>query len=382
MRPINDIRKAPIVDFLSSLKLPYDVISLGQGIPFFRPPSEAVEKVVQNAGNDTGYRYSEDAGFLSARKVISEKLVRENNITTDPSKNIIITSGANQAFLNALIAISDVGDEIIFFTPTYFNYIMATEMVGRTPVLVPTDAMYQPDIFLLKKAVTKRTKAVVTISPNNPTGAVYSHSLLKQINDLCASSGLYHISDEVYEYFTFDGAVHVSPAQFDRKLTHTVSLFSCSKAFALSGYRVGFMVIPDLLYDNVLKVQDTIGICAPSLSQLASQASWSIGGSYVHRFNDELNQMRQYCIHKLLGMQSVKLIETKGAYYFFVNLDTSLSSYDVAVRLAEEFGVIVLPGELFDVSYPSLRISYGNCPFEDLKKALDRLQNGLNKIKS
>jgi len=380
MRSIKHIRKAPIVEFLSSLKISKDVISLGQGVPFFSPPTEVIDRFKECVGERSGYQYSEDAGFLSVRKSIAEKIWVENHFNVDPIKNIIVTSGANQAFINALLAISEIGDEIVLFTPTYFNYVMAVQMVGCIPVLVPTNDQFQPDISKLKSVFSDRTKAIVTISPNNPTGAVYKSDDLKNINELCAKNDLYHISDEVYEYFVYDGAVHVSPAQFDMNLDHTISLYSCSKAFGMSGYRIGFMITPEKLYDDMIKVQDTVGICAPSCSQLACKVAWTMGKGFVQDFFDELMNMRKYCFNKLTMMPDLDVVRTNGANYFFVRLSTSLSSYEVTVRLAEEFDIIVLPGEIFDVIYPSFRISYGNCSLNDLKTGMDRLEKGLRSI--
>jgi len=380
MRFIKQIRKAPISTFLSSAQLPDDVISFGQGVPFFQPPKQVNLHIKKYVDSPRVFKYSEDEGFLQTRKIIAEKLRNENKIVADPQRNIIVTAGANQGFMNALLAITSIGDEILFFTPTYFNYIMAAQLAGCKPVLVDTDESYQPNIQRLKAALTDKTKAIVTISPNNPTGAVYPSSVLKEINELCRTSGCYHISDEVYEYFVFDDARHVSSAYFDSSLDHTISLFSCSKAFAMSGYRIGFMVIPEAIYDDVLKVQDTIGICAPSYSQLASQEAWMLGGRYTKSHLKELDELRRYCYTRLSCLSFLDVTKTMGAYYFFIKVASQTSFYDIALMLAEKYGVIVLPGELFDAPYPSFRISYGTLPLPDLKEGLNRLEQGLNEI--
>jgi aspartate/methionine/tyrosine aminotransferase len=257
---------------------------------------------------------------------------------------------------------------------------MAARLVSCNPVFVPTDSTYQPSIEKLSTVINSKTKAIVTISPNNPTGAVYSEDSLRAINELCQDHNLYHISDEVYEYFVYDDAKHHSPLCFDHSLDHTISLFSLSKAFALSGYRIGYMIFPNHLFKDLLKVQDTIGICAPSISQIAALTAIPLGNSYLSSFLPHLIDNRRIVKKKLNESSHVNGVWTKGSYYFFISIDTHQSSSLLAKRLIEEHGVIVLPGEMFDVKTPSFRISYGNLEEERLKKGLHRLIGGLDKI--
>ncbi|MFO8078459.1 MAG: aminotransferase class I/II-fold pyridoxal phosphate-dependent enzyme, partial [Thermoplasmatota archaeon] len=236
-----------------------------------------------------------------------------------------------------------------------------------------------PRIQDLQKKLSEKTKAVVTISPNNPTGAVYSADELKKINEFCASHDLFHISDEVYEYFVYDPVAHKTALIFDDDLDHTISLFSFSKAFGMSGLRVGYMVVPQHIYDDVLKVQDTIGICAPAISQLAAEAAIQMDDRYVSRFLPVFQKNREV-IRDLLSPQSkVKYSMHNGAYYIFLSYDNTLSSWELTKQLVEEYKVMVLPGSVFDREY-SLRVSYGNLKTKDFEKGLYRLVDGLNDI--
>lgn len=377
---MKQVRKAPIIHLLSEVSIPTDVISFGQGIPFFGPPKTAVSEVEKNASQPKGFTYSTDQGFFQLRSIIAEKLKKEQDVRVDPETQIMVTAGANQAFMNALLAITRPGDEIIFFTPTYFNYVMAAKMIGCKPVFSTTDKTFQPDISDLKNKITKRTKAIVTISPNNPTGAVYPPSLLNKINALCADHSLFHISDEVYEYFVYDDATHTSPLRFDSMMHHTISLFSLSKSFSLSGYRIGYMVFPENLFDELLKAQDTIGIAAPSPSQFAAQKAIPLGNTHCKKFFSTLENNRKYIQKEFSKHPLIETCWTKGAYYFFFNLNTTQSSWSLAKKLIENYKIIILPGEMFDVSHPAFRLSYGNLSEDGVKKGLHRLSEGLEQL--
>src|SRR5262249_9123741 len=147
---------------------------------------------------------------------------------------LVITAGGNMAFMNALLAIADPGDEIILQAPYYFNHEMAVTMANCRPVLVATDANYQLQPDAIAAALTSRTRAVVTISPNNPTGAVYPEAALRAVNELCRRHGVFHIHDEAYEYFVYGGARHFSPGSIPGAGAHTISLYSMSKAYGFA----------------------------------------------------------------------------------------------------------------------------------------------------
>ncbi|MFW5804777.1 MAG: aminotransferase class I/II-fold pyridoxal phosphate-dependent enzyme, partial [bacterium] len=186
--------------------------------------------------------------------------------------------------------------------------------------------------------------------------------------------------DEVYEYFIYDGKHHISPLQFDSSLSHTISLFSLSKSFSLSGYRIGYMIFPEDLLSDVLKVQDTNGIAAPGPSQAAAMSVIPLGDSYCKNFFPILKHNRDYVQNTFSSLSMIHSTWTKGAYYFFVNIDSSQSSWNLTKRLIEEYRVIVLPGEMFDVGHPSFRLSYGNLSENILQKGLNRLVEGLKEI--
>lgn len=376
------VEPAPIIKLLSEVDMPKDVVSVGQGVPFFAPPKEVISAIQQATEKPIGYSYTQDIGRSDVLEAVCTKLKKENKINVHPQKNIMVTAGANQAFLNAILAITDIGDEIIVISPTYFNHVMAIKLAGCKPILVNAriEDSFLPDVDEIQKAITPRTKAIITISPNNPTGAVYPQELLKSINDLCAEHNIYHISDEVYEYFVFDGAEHVSPARFDCTLTHTISLFSFSKAFSMCGYRIGYMAFPDHLYEDLLKIQDTIGICAPAPLQAGAIAALDLGKSYVGSFLDVMKTTRKIFSETLEQLDCVSFSNTSGSFYFYIYLDTTTSARTICKKLIKDYGLVTLPGDIFDCKTPSLRLSYGNVSEEIAKKGMRRLQSGLDAL--
>ena len=181
--------------------------------------------------------------------------------------------------MNAVLAVTDPGDEIILPAPYYFNHEMAIVMAGARAVAVPDGRPVSARCARrLPRAITPRTRAVVTVSPNNPTGAVYPRRRCSAVNALCKARGVFHVHDEAYEYFTYGSARHFSPGSLEGAATHTISLYSLSKAYGMASWRIGYMVIPEALSDAVNKIQDTLLICPPAVSQQAALAALA-GGS-------------------------------------------------------------------------------------------------------
>jgi len=192
--------------------------------------------------------------------------------------------------------------------------------------------------------------------------------------------GIYHISDEVYEYFTFDKNNHVSPAFFDKDLDHTISLFSCSKSFAMSGYRIGCIITLQHIFEEILKVQDTIGICAPVPRQYAAVKAFDIGRSYMNQYISEINEIRLLFYDVLNELDSVNVNLPQGAMYFFLQLKKEINTWNLAKKLIEKYNIIIIPGEVFDSKYPSIRVSFGNLRFDESKEGIRRLRKGLIKL--
>jgi len=251
--------------------------------------------------------------------------------------------------------------------------------------LVGTDenCPLRPDKIL--EAITSKTQAVVTISPKNPTGAVYSKDLLKQVNDICRQRGIYHISDEAYEYFTYDGVKHVSPASFSDSSEHTISLFSLSKAYGFASWRIGYMVIPRKLFTAVKKVQDTNLICQPVISQYAALGALQAKPEYLKNNILAIAEVREIVIKSLKSLEDVcKFAPADGAFYFFLKVKGQINDFELVKQLINGYKIAVLPGNTFGMNQGCyLRIAYGALQKETVKEGIERLVNGVrNLVKS
>ncbi len=357
-------------------------ISLGQGVVHFGPPPEAIEAIGRFLADPQNHKYKPVEGIAELTGALEKKLLAENGIRLDGISRVVVTAGGNMAFFNALLAIADPGDEIILLSPYYFNHEMSVTMLNCVPVIVPLDAEYQIDVDAVRRAITDRTRAIVTISPNNPSGAVYSPEALAAVNRLCGEHGIHHISDEAYEYFVYDGAKAFSPGAIDGAAAHTISLYSMSKAYGFASWRIGYMVIPEPLGVAVRKAQDTILISPPVISQFAALGALAAGAAYCRQKIEGVARVRQLVLHELDTVRSFCTIPPAlGAFYFLIRLDTQLEAMTVVERLVRDFGVAVIPGTTFGIDEGCyLRVAYGALDAETTAEGMGRLVRGLTTI--
>ncbi|MGX2040886.1 pyridoxal phosphate-dependent aminotransferase [Methylocaldum sp. MU1018] len=373
----------PIIPVIAELiRSTPGTISLGQGVVFYGPPSSAGEAIRDFFGKPENQKYGPVQGLPRLLESIERKLAAENGIVCAAGRRIVVTAGGNMEFLNALFAIADPGDEVILPLPYYFNQEMAIRMLNCTPVFVPTDENHQLRTDLIRAAVTGKTRAIVTISPNNPSGTVYSEAALRAVNAICRERGIYHISDEAYEYFTYGGATHFSPASVQNSEPHTISLFSLSKAYGFASWRIGYMVIPEHLYEAVLKAQDTNLICAPSISQHAAAGALETGSGYCREKLETIGRVRDIVLDELRSLSDIcRVPEAQGAFYILLKIDTGLDSMTVAERLIREHKVAVIPGRAFGLEEGCyLRVAYGALEPETAAAGARRLVRGVRAL--
>jgi len=358
------------------------VVSLGQGVVSYGPPPEAIAAFRTFPATPGDHLYGPVEGEPALVEAIEAKLARENGIRVRPESRVVVTTGSNQAFFAALVAIADPGDEVIVPSPYYFNHEMAVVMAGCRAVAVPTRADGQLDVGAIARAIGPRTRAVVTVSPNNPTGVVYPEADLRALNALCAARGVFHVHDEAYEYFTYDGARAFSPGAIDGAAAHTISLYSCSKACGMASWRIGYMVIPGALWEAVNKVQDTIAICPPRVSQRVALAAIGVGAAYARSALAALDARRRRVMAALAaGDVPCDVPAPAGAFYVFPRLRRDLDPMALAERLVREHRVAVIPGTAFGATGGCcLRISYGAVDEATLDEGLRRLTAGLRAI--
>jgi len=342
-------------------------ISLGQGVVNYGPPAQALA-ALPSLMSDIGLnKYQAIIGHPALIDALTQKLADENNIHCGCDSVVMVTAGSNMAFLNCLLAVGDPGDEFILPTPYYFNQEMAIRMVGCVPVPVPVNDDWSLDVEALAAAVTPRTRAIITVSPNNPTGAVYSKESLTAVNALCAKKNIYHFSDEAYEYFTYDGAEHFSPASLPEAHRHTISFFSMSKNYGMASWRIGYVVFPADLLEAMNKVQDTNLICAPVVSQMLALEVLKYGRAWVQPKIDALSIVRKNVYDRLEALgELIEFPKTQGAFYVLLKLPglavgTERLAFNRA--MAQTHNVVSVPGftfGLFDTPQANYqRLSYG-----------------------
>jgi len=356
-------------------------ISLGQGVAYYGPPPQAIEAIQQFLADPENHKYKLVQGIPELLEAIEQKLYEENRISMNGSR-LVVTAGANMGFVNAVLAITDPGDEIVLQLPYYFNHDMAVTIADCKAVCVPTDDDYQLQPEIIAAAITDRTRAVVTISPNNPTGAVYRESDLRQVNEICRRNKIYHISDEAYEYFTYDGASHFSPGSIAGAAEHTISLFSLSKSYGFASWRIGWMIIPEHLFMPIRKIQDTILICPPVISQWAAVGAMKAGRSYCRQKMQTTTEIRGICLDKLAGIADLVTVPPAyGAFYFLLRVHKNLDPMDLVRQLIERHKIAVIPGMTFGVEDQCLlRIAYGALQKETAVEGIGRLVKGLKQI--
>ncbi|MEL6441160.1 MAG: pyridoxal phosphate-dependent aminotransferase [Cyanobacteria bacterium J06621_8] len=373
----------PLIPVISELIAQHSgTISLGQGVVNYPPPKQAIAALNSFWSEPRNHLYQSVTGIEPLVKAIAHKLATENQLEINQHNEIVVTAGSNMGFLNAILAITEAGDEIILNTPYYFNHEMAITMANCYPVLVNTNANYQLDLKAISSAITPKTKAIVTISPNNPTGVVYPPESLQAVNQLCGEHGIYHISDEAYEYFTYDGVEHTSPGAFPNSTPQTISLFSLSKAYGFASWRLGYMVIPQHLLMPIKKIQDTNLICPPVVSQYAAWGALQAGRAYCKQHFAAISQVRDFLIKKLQSIGDlVTFAPAEGAFYVFLRLNTELDDLELTKCLIEKYGVAVIPGSTFGMNTGCyLRVAYGSLEPATAEEGISRLITGLREV--
>jgi len=378
-----DAVQAPIIAVIGGLiRQTPGTISLGQGVVHYGPPPAALGAVQDALSDASTHEYQDGAGLPALIERLAAKLKAENGIDVSRGSRVVVTAGANMAFMHAVLAITAPGDEIILNVPFYFNHEMAVQMADCTAVRVATDDRYQPRLDALRAAITDRTRAIVTVTPNNPSGAVFSEEAVRAVNALCRDRGIYHIADEVYEYFTYGSARHVSAGSLPHADDHTIAMYSLSKAYGFAGWRIGYMTYPAHLAEAIAKIQDTILVCPPVPSQVAAIAALDAGRAYSEPHVRELAAIRDIVWSRLSALAPLASVPAAdGAFYVLLKVETALDPMAIAERLIREHKVAVVPGTAFGMTDGCyFRVAYGALQKETVSEGIGRLVGGLRAI--
>jgi aminotransferase len=359
-------------------------VSLGQGVPSFATPPHIVEAVTRALLEDPGSgKYSLQTGMPALRRRIAAYLLAEKNITVDPESEICVTVGGMEALLATILTVVDEGDEVILPSPTYASYTEQILLAGGVPKFVPLTATWGLDLAAVTRAITPRTRAIILCNPGNPTGTVFADAETLALCRLAVASNFVIITDEAYDYMVYEGEMPLSPLSRREFRDHVISIYSLSKKYALTGWRVGWVAAAQGWMAQIMKVHDAATICAPTPSQFAAIAAFDGDQNCVAVMREELVKRKNLCCARLdkLG-QYFSYVVPKGAFYVMAKyLFSDASSQEVATRLLEEAKVITIPGGSFGRGGEGhLRISFGG-ELQVIDEAFDRVEKWLEKIR-
>ncbi len=360
--------------------------STGQGAPFIFPPKYAIDAFSKHLGQNCYlHNYTHDFGLMEVREAVSSYLIDEFSIKASPD-NTILTVGANMAFymlLNSLITPNET-DEVILVRPYYFNHLMAIQMSGAKPVIVESNRSdFNLDPDGIKSAITDKTKAIVLVSPNNPSGAVFPRNSLEKLEEIFENrDDILLISDEPYSHFVYGDNQHFSPAALKSLSHNTATIGSASKTFGIPGWRLGWLNLPINLaemFQTILKIQDTTNIAPPTPSQLLVLEI--LKGPYHDYLIDTQQKLELNWQIVCKWMNSVENFDIsfpqlpQGAFYLFFKLNQIKNSQSFVKEFLFKEGVVTIPGSAFGEEQ-HVRFSYGGKK-EDVEEALTRLERYL-----
>ncbi|MFQ5801134.1 MAG: aminotransferase class I/II-fold pyridoxal phosphate-dependent enzyme [Candidatus Hydrothermarchaeales archaeon] len=350
-----------------------DVLSLGVGEPDFVTPWHVREACIYSL--EQGYTmYTSNFGLLELREEIANSYKKWYSLSYSPESEILVTTGVSEAYDIAIRAIVDPGDEVIIPEPSYVSYKPCTIFAGGIPVVVDTSTeRFKLSPETLEKAITKKTKALVLNYPNNPTGASIGKKELEEIADVVIEHDLFVVSDEVYDKLTYEGA-HTPFSSLNGMKNRTVLLNGFSKAYAMTGFRIGYALAPPDITEAMMKVHQYTMLCAPITGQMSAIEALRHGKREMEAMVREYNRRRRVMVRGLNEM-GLACTNPEGAFYAFPSIkSTKLSSEEFSTGLLKDEKVAVVPGTAFgECGEGFIRCSYA-ISIDNLKTALDRME--------
>jgi len=358
-----------------------DIIGLHTGDPDFTTPRHIIEAAGRAARE--GYtHYTHSAGILELRKAISRKLLDENGVEANPETEIAVTAGAFAAIFATIQATINSGDEVMILQPSWPPYSSFVRLAGGVPVPVPLHGPdFNPTPADVEPRITEKTKMIIINSPNNPTGSVYSRSCMLDLARLAMEHELLIISDEAYEKIIFDGNRHFSVASQPEFKDSAITVNSFSKTYAMTGWRVGYVVGNEVIITNVKKIHEYMVACSPSIAQKAAVAALSGPQASVTEMVEEYRYRRGQIVAGLNEIDGIQCAAPKGTFYAFPDFSKlGMTSTKVAEQLLEHAQVSSIPGTGFGRAGEGyLRFSFASSR-KNIQEALVRIKGWRSKL--
>ena len=365
-----------------------DIVSLTVGEPDFATPAHIKMAAIQ-AIDENFTHYTENQGTSGLIQAIVAKFAAENNLHFDPPQ-ILVSCGAKHSIYNVMQAICNKGDEVVVAAPYWVSYPEIVKMADARPVIVGAayEANFKITPLQLRRAINERTKAFIFNSPSNPTGAVYTQGEIEELAEVVKETGIYVIADEIYEKIVYDGAKHFSIGSIKEIRDQVITVNGVSKAFAMTGWRVGYLGAAQPVAEAAAKVQSQITSNATSISQRAAEIGLRGPSGDVQAMTAEFKRRRDFAVAELGHVHGVKLHAPKGAFYLFPQIDHFVGKringkimkddVDLANYFLDEEHLALVPGTPFGARN-HLRLSYA-CSMNELQKGLERFVKGCRKL--
>ena len=363
------------------------VIGFGAGEPDFPSPDYVVEAAKEAIQDPKNHKYSPVAGLASLRSEIARTTLEYSGFEVDPN-NILVSNGGKQAIITCLMAILNPTDEVIIPAPYWTTYPEAVKIAGGNPVFIKSskEQDFKIDVSMLEEARTDKTKLLIWCSPSNPTGVVYSKDEANAIYQWVFDNNIWIMSDELYEHLVYEGVTTPSPAMIDKDLNNTLIINGVSKAYSMTGWRVGWLIANSEVLGLAKKIQSQATSNVTNISQLAAESALKNGLDVTNEMKIAFERRRNYAIKKIKSIKNLSVVNGTGAFYLYVDVNFYCtgkflkinSSEDLCNWLIENYYIAFVPGEVFGTN-GFMRLSYALSD-EELEDGLERLATAINDL--
>ena len=381
-KTIQEIKPSGIRKFFDIVSEMPHAISLGVGEPDFDTPWHIREEGIYSLEKGRTF-YTSNSGLMELREEIQKWYARKYDVHYDAKKEILLTVGGSEGIDVALRAMLDPGDEVIVPQPCYVSYVPCVELAGGVPVTIDlkNENEFRLTLDELKAAITEKTKILVLPYPGNPTGAIMTREDLIPIAEICKERDIYVISDEIYSELTYTDEGHCSIASLPGMKERTIVINGFSKAYAMTGWRLGYAMAPQVIAEQMTKIHQFAIMCAPTTSQYAAIAALREGDKDVERMRESYDQRRHFLLRTFEEM-GLPCFEPRGAFYVFPCIkEFGISSDDFATQLLKTKELAVVPGTAFgDCGEGFLRISYAYS-IDELREAMERFGEFIRELR-